>query len=188
MGQIKKAVRILKNGGVVAYPTETVYGLGADVFCEKAVKKVFALKGRDFKKPLSIAVSSFKMIEKAAKVTKDEMKVLKKLLPGPITFLLPKKDKISDLITAGSSLVGIRFPEHKTAFKIIKKFNSPITSTSANLSGETEIFKAEDINLPLDFVVRGECRHKKPSTVVDLKNKKIVRKGVWFNKIKKGLN
>jgi len=108
MNQIDKAVKILKNGGVIAYPTETVYGIGANIFDKKAVKKIFELKGRSFDKPLSVAVADFKTIEQLAYVSDKNRGLIKKLLPGSITVLLPKREIVPDTITQGSKLIGIR--------------------------------------------------------------------------------
>jgi len=185
MNQIDKAVKILKNGGVIAYPTETIYGIGANIFNKKAVKKIFELKGRSFDKPLSVAVADFKTIEQLAYVSDKNKGLIKKLLPGPITILLPKKDIIPDIITQGSKLIGIRFPENKEVIEIIKKAGFPIVSTSANISGEKDVFEAKDVELNVDFTVRGKCKYKKSSTVFDLENKKILRKGVGIEEINK---
>ncbi len=185
MDQIKKAAAVLKQGGVIAYPTETVYGLGADIFNAKAVRKVFKLKGRNFKKPLSIAVADFKMLKKLVFLNKANEKILKKLLPGPYTVLLSKKKVVSNLLTAGSKLVGIRMPDHKIARAIIKKAGFPITATSANLSGQKEIIKYQNIKLAVDFTIRGQCRYKEPSTIIDLVNKKIIRMGTGLQKARK---
>ncbi len=175
MNQIEKAVEILKKGGLIAYPTDTIYGLGVDIFNQTAVEKVFALKGRDFNKPLSIAVANFEMIERIAEISKNQRAILKQLLPGPITVLLKKKKEVSNLITANSELVGIRFPDNQWAIKIIKMAKFPITATSANLSGQRDVFRGQDIKLKVDFVVQGKCRYQKASTVVDLVNQKIIR-------------
>lgn len=181
MNQINKAVGVLKKSGIIAYPTDTIYGLGANIFDQKAVKRVFKLKGRSFDKPLSIAVADFKMIEELAHVSDENRGLIKKLLPGPITILLLKKDIVPDYITRGSKLVGIRFPKNREAIEIIKKVGFPITSTSANPSGKPDVFKAEDIKLNVDFIIRGECKYKKSSTIVDLENKKILRRGTGIN-------
>jgi L-threonylcarbamoyladenylate synthase len=184
MNQIEEAVEILKKGGVIAYPTETIYGLGADIFNRSAVKQIFKLKGRDFRKPLSIAVANLKTIKELTNLSSQQEKLVKKLLPGPITVLLPKKRIILDLITAQSKLVGIRFPDHQIAQQIIRRFSGPITATSANLSEALEVSRAEDVNLPVDLVVKGSCRYGKGSTVIDLEKNKIVRKGVDYPKLK----
>jgi len=185
MNQIDKAVKILKNGGVIAYPTETVYGIGANIFDKKAVKKIFELKGRSFDKPLSVAVADFKTIEQLAYVSDKNRGLIKKLLPGSITVLLPKREIVPDTITQGSKLIGIRFPENKKAIEIIQKAGFPIVSTSANLSGEKDIFNAKNVELKVDFIVKGECRYKKSSTVFDVENKKILRPGAGIEEINK---
>ncbi|MEA3453084.1 MAG: L-threonylcarbamoyladenylate synthase [Patescibacteria group bacterium] len=178
MQEIEKAIEILKKGGIIAYPTDTLYGIGCNVFDLEAVQRVFELKNRDFSKPLSIAVSDFKMLDKIAFTTEEEKAILKKLLPGSFTIILLKKPIISDLITAGSRFVGIRIPEHEITLELIKKADFPIITTSANISGNEPPVSAKEVDLEVQFMLRGECKHKKPSTVIDLKNRKIIRQGV----------
>ena len=185
MNQIEKAVEILKLGGIIAYPTETVYGIGANIFDDLALRRVFEIKRRPLNKPISVAVSSFEMLETIAWVSREERKIIRELLPGPVTVILPKKELVSPLLTGGSEFLGIRFPENRIAREIIKKAGFPITSTSANFSGEKEISEAEDINLDVDFVVKGKCKYKKPSTVVDLVRKKILREGPEVEKVRR---
>lgn len=184
MSQILKAVAVLKSGGVIAYPTDTVYGLGVNIFNDNAVRRVFKLKGRDFKKPLSVALASFEMMEDLAEISPESRRLIKKLLPGPTTVILPKKGKVSNLVSAGEKTIGIRYPEHPATIEIIRRAGFPITATSANLAGEKEIFKARDIKLAVHFVVAGSCKYKIPSTVVDLKNYKIIRPGAEIKKVK----
>jgi len=176
--QIERAVEILERGGIIAYPTDTVFGIGCNIFDKQAVKRIFELKGRDFNKPLSIAVSDFKMLESLVFINKQEKKILEKILPGPFTIILPKKPIVSDLITARSEFVGIRIPKYKIVLELIEKVGFPIITTSANISGKKSPFNSKEVDLKVDFVVKGECEHKKPSTVIDLKNKKIIRQGV----------
>lgn len=186
--EIENAIRVLKNGGVIAYPTDTLYGIGCDALNGKAVKKVYKIKERDFSKPMSIAVSSMKMLEQYVTITEETKTLLEKTLPGPYTILLPKKDTISSLVTAGSNLVGVRIPDYDLILEVIEKFAGPIITTSANLSGETDITKYEDIILPVDYIIKGKCRYNQPSTVFDPINKKILRKGVGLEKIIEILN
>jgi len=190
MNQIDRAVEVLKQGGVIAYPTDTVYGIGCDILNEKAVRKVFELKGRDFSKPMSIACVDIAMAKKYISMKKyDDLSAIiervSHLLPGPYTIILPKNSRISDLITAGPKMVGIRIPDNKLCLSIIKKFGQPIITTSANLSGEPDIKKYEDIILSVDFIVKGKCKYEQPSTIFDPINKKILRRGVGLNQIKK---
>ena len=184
INDIEKAVEILKAGGIIAYPTETVYGLGANIFNEQSIIRVFETKSRALTNPISIAISSFEMLERVAYLSREQRKIAKKLLPGPVTIILPKKELVSPLITAGSELLGIRFPEHKTAIKIIKKTRFPITSTSANLSGEKEATTYNEVNIKVDFIVSGKCKYKKPSTILDLTNMRILREGAGIEKVR----
>lgn len=176
--QIETAIKILERGGIIAYPTDTIFGIGCNIFDEEAVKRIFELKERDFNKPLSIAVSDFEMLESLVFITKQEKKILEKILPGPFTIILSKRPIVSNLITAGSEFVGIRIPEYKIILELIEKAGFPIITTSANISGKKSPFNSKEVDLKVDFVVEGDCEHKKPSTVIDLKNKKIIRQGV----------
>lgn len=179
----KKAVKILEYGGIIAYPTDTLYGVGCDALNEEAVKRVYEIKGRDYSKPMSIAVSNIQMLEKYATITEGVRLILEKILPGPYTVLLLKKDIVSNLLTSGSEYIGVRIPDHDLILKIIEQFAKPIITTSANLSGEKDITKYEDIILPVDYIVKGECKYNLPSTVFDPINKKILRQGVGVEKI-----
>lgn len=177
MSELQKAVRILKQGGVIAYPTDTVYGIGCNVFNERAVRRVFEIKKRDPRKPLSVAVSDFLMLKEVVEVSEDNRKICEQLLPGPFTVLLPKIKRVPEIVSAGRQLLGVRIPDHKIAIEIIKRAGFPIITTSANLSGEPPPVRAQDINLAVDYIVKGECYYKKPSTVIDLVRKKIIRPG-----------
>jgi len=164
---VEKAAKIIKKGGVVVYPTDTVYGLGANALDEKAVKKVFEMKKRDFSKPISIIVRDIEMAKQVASFGRDIEEKLKKLLPGPVTVILFKKKILPDILTAGSNKVGIRIPNCKFTQALMQRLDFPITTTSANISGE-----------PIEG---------KPSTVIDLTGKepKILRVGpVTKNELK----
>jgi len=167
---IKKARKILKNGGVIIYPTDTLYGLGADIFNREAVERIFRIKGRDFKKPLSIMVSSLKQIKNLAWVNQKQEKLIKTILPGPFTVLLKKKKKISYNITAGSEKVGLRIPASKICRQLSK--DMPITTTSANVSGfqpDLNINKiAKKFKNQTDFILKGERLSGQPSIIIDL--------------------
>ncbi len=168
--ELEKAVEVLESGGVVVYPTETVYGLGADALSERAVRRVFELKGRAFKKPISVAVSSFEMLESVAIVESAEVEeILNALLPGPVTVLLPRKAVLPEILTGGSPLVGVRMPEHEIALRLITAFGRPLTATSANISGKKPPASFEDVEIEADFKLNGgRCPYGEPSTVVCL--------------------
>ena len=184
---------ILKTGGVIAYPTDTVYGLGADATNTKAISKVYEIKGRDFRKPLSIAVSSEKMLRKYARVGKQEALLIKslrraKLFPGPTTLLLRKKN-LPKILTNGSHIVGIRIPSSKTCLSIVKRFGKPITSTSANPSGarcaKSDRSIARSIRSKVSLVIKGKCPHGKESTIIEMSQAKIARKGARWKDVEK---
>jgi L-threonylcarbamoyladenylate synthase len=181
---ILEAARVIKSGELVVYPTETVYGLGADTRNEKAVAKVFVAKNRPLESPLSVAVDSIEMAKEVARISPAAEKILRKFTPGPLTIVSEAKDGISDLLTSGSGKIGVRVPDHLVALALIKSVGGPITSTSANLSGKPApcaIAEAieqlgEHVNLVLDT---GKCRLGVPSTVLDASSEKIkvLRKG-----------
>jgi L-threonylcarbamoyladenylate synthase len=174
---ISKAVYALKKGNVIVYPTDTLYGLGADIFNEDAVRKVFQIKKRSFENPLSVAVSDLDELEKIAILNETSKCLAKTFLPGGLTLVLKKKDEIPEIVTSGLDKVAVRIPDNNIALKLLSNFG-PLTATSANIHGEKtpviikEIimqFKKEDISGYLDI---GELNGK-PSTIVDATEKKI---------------
>lgn len=181
---LKKASDIIKKNGIVIYPTETVYGLGANIFSNAALEKVFAIKKRDKDKPVSVAVSDFGMMEDLVYIGKKEKRFIETFLPGPVTVVLKKKEKVPDMLTSGSDLVGIRFPAHEITIKLIQLAGVPITSTSANISGETPPESVEQIKIAADYIIDGGDCSGEPSTVVDLVNGRILRKGAKFEEVK----
>lgn len=178
---ISEAVNVMANGGVVLYPTDTVYGLGANIFDNKAVKKVFEIKRRNMLKPLSILVKDVSTIDLVAKVSIDQKEILNNFLPGPYTFILNKRKTVPRAITGGSTYVGVRVPDNQLACRLSKIF--PITTTSANISDEevlptpSEILEQleRDVDLVIDV---GKLNSKKASSVIDLTGPKpkIIRK------------
>src|SRR5450759_640649 len=181
---IQKASDIIKNNGIVIYPTETVYGIGANIFSNVAIDKVFAIKKRDKDKPVSVAVSDFGMMENLVYIGEKEKRFINRFLPGPVTVILKKKEKVPDILTSGSELVGIRFPAHDTTIKLILLAGVPITSTSANISGEAPPKRVAQIKIAADYIIDGGDCSGKPSTVVDLVNGKILRKGAKYEEVK----
>ncbi len=179
-----QAARLVLSGGVIVYPTETVYGIGASALVEDAVRKVSRIKRRPPSMPLSVAVSSFKMMEAVAEIDANDLDLLEKLLPGPVTVLVKKRRCIPDLVTSGSPLVGIRYPDHELALELIE-MTGPITSTSANVTGslpptsvgELDPMIRDAVDLVLDG---GRCRFARSSTIVDLGTRKIIRVGAGF--------
>jgi len=182
-GTVEDAVCVLEAGGVIVYPTETVYGLGAGIFSEKGIKRIYEIKGRSFAKPVSIAVSSFRMIEEVAYLDESTREIIEKILPGPVTVLLKKREVVPARLGAGSDLIGIRFPDHKKALVIIKSVG-PITSTSANISGEKDPLSVDEVEVEADLVVDGgKCKYGVSSTIVDLCKMRILRRGAGYMKV-----
>jgi L-threonylcarbamoyladenylate synthase len=180
--KIKTVIQYLNDGRIVLYPTDTVYGIGANIFNYKAVKKVYQIKKRPFNKPLSVCVSKIKDINKIAYLNKDIENKLENIFPGPFTVILKKKDIVPSILSSGSEKIGIRIPDNKICMALSSEF--PITTTSANISGNPvagsfkEVLEqfGDEIDLILDA---GICMHGVHSTVIDmtLSPPKIVRKG-----------
>ncbi|NLM30384.1 MAG: threonylcarbamoyl-AMP synthase [Methanomicrobiales archaeon] len=187
MDQIDTAVRVLSRDGLIVYPTETVYGLGADALSEDAVLKVYAVKGRPLSKPISIAVSDMDMLGAVAVVDEAARAFIERFLPGPVTVILPAKSCLPEIITGGTGLVGIRWPAHEIALAIIARLDSPITATSANVSGEIPPTRPEDVYIPGDYLVDGGELPGTPSTVVDLTTLRILRKGAEWEAVEEFL-
>ena len=157
---IEKASNILKEGGIVAFPTETVYGLGADAFNALAVAKIFEAKQRPQFDPLIVHVSSMAEAASLWKETPDAAyRLMEKFWPGPLTLVLPKTDKIPDIVTAGLPTVAIRIPDHSAAIGLIHALGRPIAAPSANLFGYTSPTTAfavfEDLGEKVDLVLDG---------------------------------
>jgi L-threonylcarbamoyladenylate synthase len=180
---ILTASRIVRKGGLVVYPTETVYGLGCDPFNTEAVKRVFDVKG-ERKKPPPILASSINHVEKIAYMSQAGKKVAEKFWPGPLTLVFPKKPVLPDIVTCNLDSVGVRIPKHDVALKLISLSNGFLIGTSANRTGEKpprNVHEAtrqlkEDVDIFLDG---GPTTLGKPSTVADLTSKKpaILREG-----------
>ncbi len=141
-----KAGEIIRVGGIVAFPTETVYGLGASAFDDNAVKKIYEAKGRPSDNPLIVHVAEIEDVKKVAReIPENARKLFEKFAPGPFTLILKKKDGISDTVTAGLDTVGVRIPAHSTARKFIRACGVPIAAPSANLSGKPSPTRAEHV-------------------------------------------
>jgi len=131
------AAEIIKNGGLVGVPTETVYGLAANGLDESAVKKIYDLKDRPATKPISLLVSGMEAVEKYCKNIPVEAYILAdKFWPGPLTMVFEKRDNVPDIVTAGGSTVGVRCPAHIATLEIIRRCGLPLATPSANISGQ----------------------------------------------------
>jgi L-threonylcarbamoyladenylate synthase len=171
---IAKAVNILKAGGVIAYPTETFYGLGVDGHNEKAIEKIFAIKGRNFKNPISIIIGNKKDLDQLVENIPEFSRILlEHFWPGALTIVFAASLNVSPLLTAGKSKIGIRVSSDPIATALTNALSHPITATSANRSGEAECTSAQEviqcIGDHLDAVIDGG---KTPgitgSTIIDV--------------------
>ncbi len=183
MDIIEKATAVLMHNGIVVYPTETVYGLGADAFSEDAILKVYEAKRRPLGQPISIAVSDFDMLAAVAHVDGSTQKFIEAFLPGPVTVVLRAKNALPKMLTGGTGLIGVRIPSHDLALRLIERFDSPITATSANLHGAKDPATPDECTVPRDFLIDGGRLPGTPSTVVDLVNRTILRSGVRAEQI-----
>ncbi|OGQ22467.1 MAG: threonylcarbamoyl-AMP synthase [Deltaproteobacteria bacterium RIFCSPLOWO2_02_FULL_44_10] len=182
---IEQAVTFLRDGQVIAYPTETIYGLGADVFNEKAVKNIYALKARDVGLPISILISDLAMLRQCASSVSDQaLKLARTFWPGALTILFPASKLISKTYVTNTGKVGIRISSHPIASAIVRAFGRPITTTSANPSDYPPSLTAKHVlkyfgnKIPC-IIDGGEYEPSRGSTVVDVaeESMRIIREG-----------
>jgi len=175
---VNLAIEVLRNNGVIVYPTDTVYGIGCMINSIQGVRRVFEIKKRNFSKPLSVAFLDIESAKKFVFMNAEQEKFITEHINQPYTFILPKKDEISDLITANKKTVGVRIPNNKIVKKIVQSVG-PIITTSANLSGKKPPSKVdeidENIKSAVDIVLEGECQFKFQSRVIDLISFTIIR-------------
>ncbi|MBI4126183.1 MAG: threonylcarbamoyl-AMP synthase [Deltaproteobacteria bacterium] len=182
---IAQAVQFLKRGEVVSYPTETIYGLGADVLSRQAVKHVYELKARDYGLPISILVSDLSMLRDfVSEVSDRALALIRRFWPGPLTILFPASKRIPKGLVTNTNKVGVRNSSHPVAAALVAAFGSAVTTTSANLSGfppslnvkHVQKYFGEKIPCIIDG---GECEPSRGSTVVDVADDtmRIIREG-----------
>lgn len=158
--ELQNVARAIKEGKLVVFPTETVYGIGADATNDQAVENIFKAKGRPQDNPLIVHISNYNMLESIVKeVTPVEKKLMESFWPGPFTIILKCKENLSKIVTAGLDTVGVRMPDNEIALKIIESSNTPIAAPSANVSGRpsgtniTDIYN--ELNEKVDYFVDG---------------------------------
>jgi len=184
---IEKAIAVLKLGGTIIYPTDTLYALGANALEPSAVERIFKIKNRAIGKPLPLAVRNIKWAKELAFIYKKEEKILNSVWPGAVTVVLPKRNIVPEIITAGQYSVALRAPNSSFVDKLLGRFGYPVTSTSANLSGEESPKKISEIIEMFegnyyrpDLVIdAGDLPKSEPSTILDLTTDrpKILRVG-----------
>lgn len=177
--KLKEAGLALRSGKTVIFPTETVYGLGANGLDEVAIKKIYIAKGRPSDNPLILHLSDVEDIKKYAYINEELLEKIKKITPGPITFVLIKKEIVPAAITANRKTVAIRIPAHPIARELIKNAGVPVAAPSANISGKPSLTRAydviEEMNNRVDYIITSEDPDfGLESTVIDLTKKKIV--------------
>jgi len=189
--QLDSAAKVILNGGLVAFPTETVYGLGANTFDGKAVGRIFDAKGRPHDNPMIVHVASIRDLRGVVKkIPPTAEKLIKRFWPGPLTLIFEKSPAIPDEVTAGLDTVAVRMPSDKIALALIEK-SVPIAAPSANLSGRPSPTDAKDVIQDLRgriemIIDSGQTKFGVESTVLDLKSKTILRPGaVTYEEIKK---
>jgi L-threonylcarbamoyladenylate synthase len=171
---VQKAADVIRRGGLVAFPTETVYGLGADAFNLQAVARVFEAKQRPSFDPLIVHLPSMEGLPGVARLQDPRvLKLAARFWPGPLTLVLPKLSKVPDLVTAGLDTVGVRIPKHKAALEFLKACGTPVAAPSANLYGRvsptTARHVAEQLGDKADIILDGgPCAVGLESTIVSL--------------------
>ncbi|RLE94260.1 MAG: threonylcarbamoyl-AMP synthase [Thermoprotei archaeon] len=181
---LRRVAKIVKAGGVVVYPTDTVYGLGADPFNTEAVARVYRVKKRSFHKPLPVLVSGVEYAREVVYVSPYAEKLMQVFWPGALTLVLPKKENVPDIVSGGKKNLAVRMPNHIVALALIELCGGCLIGTSANISGKESPRTLEDaleqIGSEVDAAVdAGPCPHGIPSTILDLSKEKpiILRKG-----------
>jgi L-threonylcarbamoyladenylate synthase len=184
--EIDEVARMLRDGALVAFPTETVYGLGANALNEESVKKIFAIKGRSFFNPLSLHLPDIEAMEGYVRnIPPEAQKLIEKFIPGPLMMLFEKTDKVSDIITAGSRKVGVRVPRNELCAALFRKAEVPVVATSANISGRfsplTSDHVVSELGGRIEAIISGTEEEVLgiESTIIDVTTKpfRIIRSG-----------
>jgi L-threonylcarbamoyladenylate synthase len=183
-GDLEQILSFLRAGGVIGFPTDTAYGLGADPFNLKAVRRIFEIKGRAEEKPILLIVDSLDMVATVAHLTDSALVLAKSFWPGPLTMILPAQEAVPSLVTAGTSTVGVRWPKATFANRLLSAYKQPVTATSANRSGlpaavtleEMKHGLGEDVEIMVDG---GDLPAREGSTIVDLSGPaaRLIRQG-----------
>lgn len=169
---LRRAVEVLAGGGVVIYPTDTIYGLGCDITHKGAVERIRRIKGRDARKPMSFVCADLNDIARYARVSNYAYRILRRLLPGPYTFVLPATKETPRLLRSRQKTVGIRIPDHPVTAALVRDLGQPILSTSANRSEQDAITDPleleEELGRDVDLILECGQLPVLPSSVVSL--------------------
>lgn len=173
---LDEAALLLRGGKIIVYPTDTTYALGANALDICALSRLFQLKGRSSDKPIHVVVSDLEMAEEFVILNEDAKKLAHKFLPGPLTLILPRKDNVPDMLVGGRKTLGIRIPDNKICRMLVQKAQIPLTTTSANISGEENPYVINDVvkqfGSKIDqvrmLIDQGPLPQKSPSTLIDM--------------------
>ncbi|MEK7243617.1 MAG: L-threonylcarbamoyladenylate synthase [Thermodesulfobacteriota bacterium] len=183
MRLIRRAVEILRGGGIVIYPTDTVYGMGCDLFNKKGIERIYEIQRRDRKQPLSFICADLKDISRYARVSDDAYKIMKRLLPGPYTFILEASRAVPKIILPKRLTTGIRVPDNRICQTLIAEMGSPVISTSVK-DGGGELLSdprmiEELFGKRVDMIIDGGIIAAAPSSVVSLLDEgiEVIRAG-----------
>lgn len=188
---IERAVAVLRHGGVVAFPTDTVYGLGAHSGIAVAIEKLFQVKERERLKAIPLLIARAEDLSTvAAQVPEIAWRLAERFWPGPVTLVVPRAATVLDVLTGGAPSVAVRVPAHEIALQLIAKLDAPLAATSANLSGQPETVTAKEVREALGERVRlildgGRCPGGVASTVIDVtvSPPSIRRRGAMVNEV-----
>jgi len=174
VNSVRRAVEVLRRGKVIAFPTDTVYGLGAHHLIASAVEELYAIKRRDRRKAIPLLIAGRKdLAEVASQVPEVAWRLAERFWPGPVTIVLPRAPGLLSVLTAGTDAVAVRMPDHGVALRLISMLGVPLAATSANLSGQTECVTAGEVTRVFGRCVElildgGRCPGGMASTVVDV--------------------
>lgn len=184
---LEKALAVLNDGGVIAHATDTCYGFACDIFNKKALVRLYGLKKMPQTKPISILVENLAMAKKYGVFSKSALELAKKYWPGALTIIVKRKKSLPKFLNPGTKTIGVRVPAHTLSRSLTKGFNRPLTTTSANISGEPSPYSVSAIQKQFrnqktkpDFILdSGRLKKNPPSTVIDVSGKtpKIIRHG-----------
>jgi tRNA threonylcarbamoyl adenosine modification protein (Sua5/YciO/YrdC/YwlC family) len=174
---VSQVVEKLKQGGLIAYPTDTTYGIGCNIFNRRGVKNIYQIKQRDARKPFSFICADLSDVANYAQVSNFAFKIMKRHLPGPYTFVLDATRVVPASMITRQKTVGIRIPDDEIALSIVRQLGHPLVTTSANLTGESPLHDPAEIEATmgrmLDLVIDGGIRFGDPSTIISLIDDRI---------------
>lgn len=175
---LKEIIEVLDNNGLIIFPTDTVYGIACNSYSDKAIKKLFEAKNRDFDKPINVLTNSVSKISLMVdNINEIEKELMDNYFPGNLTIIFDKKINVSNLLTANKPTIGVRIPNNEIALKILSVYPYPLATTSANISGEETGIEVKDFIYDfkdkVDIIIDGGKTNSIPSTIVRVENSKI---------------